>query len=261
MQTFSVANKVALVTGGSTGIGYFCAIGLLENGAKAVTIADIDEEAGLKAVRSISENFTENSILFVKTDVTDVDQFEEAFQCTVEAFGHVDILINNAGVLDDSDWKKTIDVNLKGTVNGIQLGLENYLQTCRSTEAAIILNISSTLGLQGSSDNPVYSCTKFAVNGLTLSWGSAEIYKRTGVRVISVCPGATSTNTLHEVPKQISELYASSEVIQTAEEVADGIVKVIKHAKTGSIWIIEGGELAHEYVIPNRLTMKKVYIK
>ncbi|XP_030748834.1 15-hydroxyprostaglandin dehydrogenase [NAD(+)]-like [Sitophilus oryzae] len=257
---FSVANKVALITGGATGIGYFCAIGLLENGAKGVSIADIDEEAGLRAVQTISEKFSEYSILFVKTDVTDITQFEDAFQNTVEAFGQVDILVNNAGILDDDAWEKIIDVNVKGTVNGILLGLENYLQNNRSTDEAVILNISSTKGIRGSPDNPIYSCTKFAVNGMALSWGLPVLYEETKVKVISVCPGSVTSDITNEMPKENLDTV-SNDVTQTEEEVASGIVQVIERAKTGTIWVIEGGELAHQYVLPSISNMEKVYIK
>lgn len=249
MASFPVRNKVALITGGAAGIGLAIAKELLKNGVKGVALADVSEQNGSKAIKEIEEQFGKSKAVFILTDVRSLASFEGAFTKTVETFKAVDILVNNAGILDDSQWNNEIDINLKGTINGILLGFEKYLQTHRSGNQAVILNVSSIAGVKAMGCIPVYSSTKFAVHGLTVAWGTQPHYDRTMVKVVAICPGATQTNLLAGMPgKNLGPPYEQQRVNevhtpeQSAEQCAQGAVQVIELASTGSVWIIEGGE-------------------
>ncbi|XP_060531358.1 15-hydroxyprostaglandin dehydrogenase [NAD(+)]-like [Cylas formicarius] len=253
MMTFNVQGKIALITGGASGIGLSCAKELLSNGLRGVSLVDLDEESGEDAANSLNSEFGEGKAIFIQSDVTDYFIFESAFRITIEKFKNIDLLINNAGLCNDSIWEREISVNVNGTVHGMLLGLENYIPKYKSDKAeGVIVNVSSIRGVEPLGDRPIYGATKFAVHGMTLAWGCQEHYQRTKVKVIGVCPGSTATPLIrHPEQTNLGEAY---EVIrkkrtqlthlpsQTPQQCAQCIVNVIKAAGTGTIWIVEGGE-------------------
>ncbi|CAG9832848.1 unnamed protein product [Diabrotica balteata] len=192
-MVFEIKNKVALITGGASGLGLEHAKALLENGVKGVTIADVNEGNGTKVTEELQGKYGKDRVIFVKTDVTDKESFENAFLATVTAFRYVDILINNAGILRDVNMSLAVDINVKGTLIGIILGMETYLKQYKQGNEAVILNTSSINGVNGMPIAPVYGATKFAVTGMTLCWGDRFHFERTKVRVIAICPGLTET--------------------------------------------------------------------
>ncbi|KAF2901004.1 hypothetical protein ILUMI_05182, partial [Ignelater luminosus] len=110
-MAYDLNGKIILVTGGATGIGFSCIKEILRAGAQAVTIADINELKGEVAVKDITKEFGPNRAVFVKTDVTNAEQFENAFKKTIQIWKGIDVLINNAGVLNDADWELEIAIN------------------------------------------------------------------------------------------------------------------------------------------------------
>jgi 15-hydroxyprostaglandin dehydrogenase (NAD) len=103
---FEIKNKVALISGGASGIGLNYAKVLLRNELRAVTLADISDECGATALQEIENEFGPNRATFVKTDVTNLKNYEEAFKKTIEIYKNLDIVINNAGILNDALWEK-----------------------------------------------------------------------------------------------------------------------------------------------------------
>ncbi|KAJ8982548.1 hypothetical protein NQ317_005550 [Molorchus minor] len=259
-MVFDFTDKVALVTGGASGIGLRYAKELLRNGVKAVTLADIDPQFGQKALKDIEEEFGPKKAIFVKTDVTDIRQFEDAFKKTVETFKNVDILFNNAGVLNDAIWEKEIAINVNGTINGVLLGLENYLKQYRQGSEGVIVNISSIAGISPFAFIPIYCATKAAVIGLTTSWGTPEHYQRTKVRVFAICPGVTTTPLISDMSgRNLGPEYETIMIrnvdtmpLQPPEHVAKEVVSLIKTADNGTIWVVEGGKPGYQFVIPER---------
>ncbi|CAG2064363.1 unnamed protein product, partial [Timema podura] len=104
--------KVALVTGASTGIGLEYVKALLANGVKHVSILDIDETNGVKNVNELNEKYGAETAIFIQTDVTKKEDFEANFKKAVDTFKSLDIVINNAGILDDRRWELEIALNL-----------------------------------------------------------------------------------------------------------------------------------------------------
>ncbi|CAH1964685.1 unnamed protein product [Acanthoscelides obtectus] len=133
----------------------------------AVVLADCDEERGKESEKKLNERFGESRAIFVKTDVSNIDEFENAFNETIKHYDHVDILINNAGILDDSIWEREISVNLNGNIHGLILGMEKFLKTYRQSEEAVIVNISSVCGIECYGFLPVYCSIKLAIIGMT----------------------------------------------------------------------------------------------
>ncbi|XP_050310700.1 15-hydroxyprostaglandin dehydrogenase [NAD(+)]-like isoform X2 [Anthonomus grandis grandis] len=258
MAVFDINSKVALVTGGLSGIGLTYAQELLKNGAKGVTLVDLNEKASDKVVKELEEEFGKNKVIFVKADVRDIEEFEDAFKRTVATFGNVDILINNAGIFDESDegWRKTVQI---GVLNGILLGLEKYLCDHKSGEEGLIVNTSSIAGLEPYPYSPIYVATKFAIHGATISFGHPVHYERQHVRVVAVCPGVTTSPLTSTYRYGEYKKAYLNRPRQTLADLAPELVRVIQRAPTGTAWVLDS-EPAYQFVLPDRDSIPKIYL-
>ncbi|XP_030760153.1 15-hydroxyprostaglandin dehydrogenase [NAD(+)]-like [Sitophilus oryzae] len=270
-RSFNIAGKVALITGGVSGLGLSFAKDLLKHQLRGLALADINYNLGQSICHELNEEYGEGKVIFINMDVVDMNQFKDAFEETVAVFGNVDILINNAGILDDRLWTKEIAINITGTINGIILGLETYLQKHRTGSEAVIANICSISGIGGKMafPCPLYTCSKFAVHGLTITFGCPEHFQRTGVRVVAVCPGVTETplvhnfvnRTLGDPYEKLCKVYFESHSLQRAESCARAMTKVIQSAPPGTLWVSEGDEEPYQYILPDRFKIPKVYME
>ena len=202
--------KTIIVTGGASGIGKAVAQGFLNVGANVV-ISDMAPEAPEMEVE-------EGRLLYVNTDVTNAEQVEEMVKKTVETFGTVDVLVNNAGIniprllvdpkdpkgqyeLDEAVWDKVCNVNLKGVFFCAQAVGRVLVEK----GSGVIINMSSESGLEGSEGQSVYAATKAAVVSLTRSWAK-ELGKH-GVRVVGVAPGIMEATGLRTIAYESALAY------------------------------------------------------
>ena len=188
-----VAGKVALVSGGSRGLGEAQAKLLAAEGAK-VAIGDVLEDEGRKVEAEINELGGE--AFFMPLDVTQADQWTQIIDETVSRFGKLDVLVNNAGIggrggledMTEEEWDEVMAVNAKGVFLGTKLAMPEILKAGGGS----IVNISSQMGIVGSdTSNPAYQASKAAVHVFTKS--IALRYATQGVRVNSVHPGPIDT--------------------------------------------------------------------
>jgi len=258
-----IKGKTALVTGAATGIGLEYVKALLKNGAQNVAVCDVDVRKGENAVRELQKEYGADRVIFIKTDVTNVAEMEDAFKKTHTTFKALDIVINNAGILDESKWELLIAINFNSVVRGTLLGLQ-YMGKDKGGKGGVIVNIASILGLAPLSASPVYVATKHAVIGLTRSIGLPYHFDRTGVRVMAMCPGVTDTPLFNEAHRRMlreewgDEFQRATVELpkQKPEIVATGMIHLIEKGSSGSVWVVEGGEPAYEVRIPDRQILK-----
>jgi NAD(P)-dependent dehydrogenase (short-subunit alcohol dehydrogenase family) len=251
-QRFS--GKVALVTGGASGIGRACAQLFAREGA-AVVVSDVAVEGGEETVRLIEEDGGEAS--FVEADVSKSAQVEALIRRTVDAYSRLDYAFNNAGIeglmatntadYPEEDWDRVIAVNLKG----VWLCMKHEIPQMLSQGGGSIVNNSSVAGLVGLEGISAYAASKHGVVGLTKT--AALEYAQSGIRVNTVCPGVIRTPMVERYTGGDAETEAQFAAIEpvarmgSPEEVAEAAVWLCSEAAsfvTGHAMAVDGGFVA-----------------
>ncbi|KAL1023720.1 hypothetical protein UPYG_G00045120 [Umbra pygmaea] len=193
----NLCDKVALVTGAAQGIGRAVVESLLKNGAK-VALVDLNQIILEDCKKVLDGEFGDDNCIFIECDVTDKSKLQDAFQSTVDHFGRLDILINNAGINNENDWEKTIDVNLTSVIKGTYLGLEHMSKEF-GKPGGVIVNVSSMAAFLHSPHQPVYTATKYGVIGFSRAIADAAEVENYGVRINTICPAFVDTPLLRSV--------------------------------------------------------------
>ena len=199
-------NKVAIITGGSRGIGFATAQAFLREGAKVVITASRPETAEA-AAEKLRTQFPQAHIAGISPDLSSLAQVEAAFRQVAQALGGIDILVNNAGVSESTPlekytealYDKVMDLNVKGLFNATKAATDIMTEKGEG----VILNTSSMVSISGQPSGFAYPASKFAVNGMTISL-ARELGPK-GIRVNAVAPGITETDMMKAVPKEVIE--------------------------------------------------------
>ncbi|WP_321877486.1 SDR family NAD(P)-dependent oxidoreductase [Paraburkholderia bannensis] len=245
--------KVALVTGGSSGIGRTTAMLFAKEGA-TVAIASRRSEEGLAVVDEIRRAGGE--AIFVKTDVSKAEDCANAVAQTVQSFGKLDIAFNNAGVeqfgktvaqTDEASWDFVVDINLKGMFLSMKYEIPEMLKAGGGS----IVNMSSTYGLVASAfGGCAYHASKAGIIGLTKA--AALEYAKQNLRVNAICPAFVATAM---VEKFLGETQMTDQIkafhpvgrLGTEEEIAQGVLFLASDASsfmTGTALSVDGGMIA-----------------
>ncbi|XP_028164152.1 15-hydroxyprostaglandin dehydrogenase [NAD(+)]-like [Ostrinia furnacalis] len=247
-----IKNKVAIVTGGSKGIGSAIVEEFLCHGAKAVVIVDREESQGIELMEKLNIQYGDGKAIFFKADVT--RDLDEIYKKVVEKYQTIDILVNNAGIVDETSIRRTLDVNTIATVEWSMKFL-NHMRKDKGGNGGTILNIASIYGYTVDPVVPFYKTSKFAVMGFTRTLGHVKNYEITKVRVFALCPGLTRTS-IHAAGKlyaldfleEVTRNVISTVSYQEKEDVAKAAIEAFKTAQSGSAWSIINGEPIQEIV-------------
>uniref|UniRef100_A0A3Q4H6D9 15-hydroxyprostaglandin dehydrogenase [NAD(+)] n=1 Tax=Neolamprologus brichardi TaxID=32507 RepID=A0A3Q4H6D9_NEOBR len=203
----ALSGKTAVVTGAAMGIGKAITEILLKNGAK-VALLDKNKAAGESVVEALSKEYEPDRMLFRECNIKSDEEFKAAFQKAVETFGGIDILCNNAGMFDESEWENMVSTNLVGSIRGTYLALE-HMNKSKGGQGGVIINVSSLAGLGPLLTGPVYSATKHGLVGFTrsISHRLAAIISTSdyGIRANAICPGFVQTNLISEIKSQTGQ--------------------------------------------------------
>ena len=199
-------NKVAVVTGGSRGIGYATVERFLQEGAVVILTAS-KEETAQKAVEKLRKTYPGARVFGIAPNLSSLPEVLTAFRRIEEEFGRIDILVNNAGVSESTPlmnytqetFDKVLDLNVRGVFNASRAAAE----IMEKQHSGVILNTSSMVSIYGQQSGVAYPTSKFAVNGMTLSL-ARELGPK-GIRVNAVAPGITETDMMKAVPKEVIE--------------------------------------------------------
>lgn len=250
-----VSGKVALVTGGAQGLGKAAAEMLAREGAK-VAVTDVNEDEGNEVAEGIRTGGGE--AIFIRHDTSSEDDWRSAIQATLDAFGRLDVLVNNAGIgvlgnVEETtleQWRKTQSVNLDGVFLGTKYGIE----AMRRSGGGSIINISSIEGLIGDPNLAAYNASKGGVRIFTKSAALHCARQGYGIRINSVHPGYIWTPMVDAVShgkntEKYKELVALHPIGHLGEpdDIAYGILYLASDESrfvTGAELVIDGGYTA-----------------
>lgn len=246
--------KVALVTGGGSGIGKASALAFAREGAK-VAIADVNIEEGEQTAHSIEK--ANGEAIFIKTDVSNSAEVRALIKKVVTFYGSLDCALNNAGIqgkmtsvvaCTEDNWGQIIDINLKG----VWLCMKYEISYMREQGGGSIINMASIAGLRsGLQGFSTYTVSKHGVVGLTKA--AAIEYARAGIRINAVCPGFIETPMLESEPHNNFELEGWIQTVVpagrlgTSEEVAEAVIWLSSNAASfvnGHALVVDGGVMA-----------------
>lgn len=246
-------NKVALVTGGSYGIGRAAAIAFAKRGAKIV-VADWKEDKSHETLNQVKKVGSEG--IFIQCDVSKDREVNKMMDRIMTEYGCLDIAFNNAGIegamaplheCSEHNWDKTLSVNLKG----VWLCMKHEIPQMLKQGKGVIVNTASVAGLIGFANLPAYAASKHAIVGLTKT--AALENAKTGIRVNAVCPGVIKTEMIDRITgkdKAVEKQYEGMEPVGRMgkpEEIAEAVVWLCSDAAsfiTGVALPVDGGWLA-----------------
>ncbi|XP_050537339.1 15-hydroxyprostaglandin dehydrogenase [NAD(+)]-like [Daktulosphaira vitifoliae] len=245
-------DQVALVTGAASGIGYEYVKHLLVNGVK-VAACDLNFLTCQKVVDEFASDYGYKNIIPVECDVTNNDNFENAFKTCIQHFGKLNIVVNNAGVLDNSldGWEKTITINYCGVVRGTMLAIKYMSQRNGGIGGIVVQTASITALGDPVFFFPVYSSSKRAVVEFTRCIGDKRNFDIHGIRMMSICPGYTKTMLTKNIDRHLFWHEESSNhfnqvlpeiQFQEADHVGKSLIDILHQGKTGESWIVENGK-------------------
>jgi len=248
-----VTGKVAIVTGGGSGIGRASALAFAREGAKVV-VADVVVEGGEETVRLIQHNG--GAAIFVKTNVSKAAEVEALVARAVLTYGRLDCAHNNAGIegpgattvdYAEESWERVLAINL----TGVWLCMKYEIPHMLKQGSGAIVNTASTAGLVGYPRGSAYVASKHGVVGLTKT--AALEYAKSGIRVNAVCPGAIDTPMMGRItdhrPQRAARMAAAEPVgrMRQPAEIAEAVVWLCSEAAsfvTGHAMAVDGGMTA-----------------
>ncbi len=242
-------NKVVLITGANSGIGFASCLQFARQKSRIICL-DIGREINLELSKKLSS--LKASFSYYACDVSDRDQVSDTFRAILQETGHIDVLVNNAGVLGpkrktedypEEEFDRIIDINVKGVYYFMKAALRHFAER----NQGVIVNTASVAATLGMAGHLAYAASKHAVLGMTRT--AAIEYGRQGIRVNAVCPGFTQTSMLENADADLQfretlKFATPMKRFGEADEIAEAIIFLASDASgfiTGQGIILDGG--------------------
>ncbi|XP_023937597.1 15-hydroxyprostaglandin dehydrogenase [NAD(+)]-like [Bicyclus anynana] len=238
-----------LITGGASGLGAAYVEAFLKFGAENIAILDVAEKVGKEFTEKLNKTY-KNKVIFIKCDVSKEEEIENSFKEVLTAFKRIDVIINNAGIMDDSPkvWRIASDVNWQGLVSFSLKGI-SHMRKDKGGSGGTIVNISSGAAFPKSDVIPIYAGSKAAVLHFGRSLSSPEFYDNTGVRVLTICFWATATALLDDLEAKFIDQKPSKLLMEslplTPQSIASAVeafMKMFREGGPGSVWLSTNGK-------------------
>ncbi|XP_055914635.1 alcohol dehydrogenase-like [Eupeodes corollae] len=254
MNKMDFQDKNVVYVGGFGGIGFATCKLLVKKNVANLTILDVKENAAfLKELTALNPR---TKVLFMQLDLCNKEQIEKVVKDVIEKMKYVDVLVNGSGMINDKKPEMTMGVNLLGLIH-TTMNMIPYMDMANGGRGGMIVNIASVLGLEPGPMLAIYTASKHGVMGFSRSISDEHYFKRTGIAIMTICPGITVTglwDTFHgndtfSYSKKLTDEFSSAKN-QNAEECAVNFMKAMETKKNGSIWILDLGKL--EEVKPHK---------
>jgi len=242
--------SVAIVTGAAGGLGQGITEALLRD-QYSVCMLDVSEERGTAAAKKLAEVHGEERVLFVLCDITKRHEYEAAWDTCKEKLGAASLVVNNAGVVDEVNHQRTVDINLMAVIHGTTIA-QKRMRRDGEREGGVVLNIASSTGLYAFPLCPIYCATKHAVVGLSTSYGHPTQFAATGVKVVCLCTSSFLSPLLLNQPPINPDLDSDLWDINPMpiEDVVATAMRLLKEGKNGSVMVLEKGKAAYYHSEP-----------
>ncbi|XP_053297367.1 15-hydroxyprostaglandin dehydrogenase [NAD(+)] [Pleuronectes platessa] len=252
--------KNAVVTGAVMGIGKAITEILLQNGAK-VALLDVNETAAKGLMKTLIKQYGEDKVFFMNCDVESEEDIKAGLKKAAETFGGIDILCNNAGILNEGLWEKMVSINLMGIIKGSYLALE-HMNKLTGGRGGVIVNTASMAGIGPLPSCPVYTAVKHGVVGFTRAMAAASTLSGYGIRFNVLCPAFVQTDLFSNIPKKLgrfSELCLETQQlvehfgVLDVSEVAEALLELVTdETKNGQVLLVlptdEDGKGGNSYI-------------
>jgi len=242
--------KSAVVLGGIGGIGKAICLHFMKRGLKSLAIIDVLDET--KALTSLGGNFKAIKLIYKQCSVTDEPQLRKCMAQIKDELEGVDIIINSSGILDETQWKNTIDINYGGVVNSTLIGID-LMRKDKGMGGGVIVNIASIAALSTPFSAPIYAGSKHAVLAFTRSLKNDKFFEKIGVKFIAICPGVTDTPLMdfekffnrQLFPSMVDEVKSMFSNIrsQNVDVVGACVVAALDDGENGSTWRCENNRI------------------
>ncbi|KAK7116852.1 15-hydroxyprostaglandin dehydrogenase [NAD(+)]-like [Littorina saxatilis] len=245
-----IGDKRVFVTGGASGIGRAIIEALLAKGAK-VLFCDVNADAGKGLETELRKQYGADRVIFAQCDVTNAQQLEDVFQKAVSSFGGLDVCVNNAGILDERIWETMLAINTTAQIRGCKLALD-HMRRDKGGRGGVIINVASMAGIVAAHYHPVYTASKHAVVGFSLSWATHPKMGEMGVRWGCLCPGPVDTKLITVLEEgQAENLPVYRHVLDTnkvpPESAAQAFIRLLEDDESngGLMTVVAGREQGH----------------
>ncbi|KAK0179391.1 hypothetical protein PV327_005148 [Microctonus hyperodae] len=261
-----VCGKNVVITGGASGLGFSFVNHFLQHGAKCVAIIDVNASAGERAVKAIAKLYGEEKIMFIRGDTSFYPEMHYAFTRIAMSMDSIDIVINNAGILDERQWTKEVAVNIGGMLNVATFALR-FMGKDAGGHGGILVNVAQYFDFKFTAHLPIYTATKYSIIALSQSLGASYHTDKTGVRVMALCPGLTETPLTIDSPNKLLSRVMKADFVKNLEQlsiqtpyiVAEGLMTILKCGESGSVWAVESGKPPFEIETPAYKSLKRQY--